>query len=228
MDLSRLHELIVAAAQPGGGGGQGRTGGGEEELPLWLDILHISWRTVFLFTLVLVAIRVMGKRSVANLAPFDLAVIIIMGSVAAIPMEEHTRLIHGIVPIILMAGMQYLLAWVNLRYRPVERVTQGVSTILVKDGQILNKNMEKERVSMADLWVELRLSGISQLSEVQQATLEPNGVVSVVKTKAASPLTPEDTYALTMKRMDVLVAQNRQRLQAQFEWIMARRKRNRI
>jgi uncharacterized membrane protein YcaP (DUF421 family) len=88
--------------------------------------------------------------------------------------------------------------------------------------------MEKERVSMADLWVELRLSGISQLSEVQQATLEPNGVVSVVKTKAASPLTPEDTYALTMKRMDVLVAQNRQRLQAQFEWIMARRKRNRI
>jgi len=210
------------------GGGMGGMGGEQDTIPLWLDILRIMGRTVFLFFLTLFAIRLMGKRSISNLAPFDLAVIIIMGSVAAIPMEEHTRLVHGIVPILMLAVLQWGMAWVAMRWRPFERVTQGVSRILVRDGKVLHKNLNAERVSMADLWVELRLCGVDDISQVKQATLEPNGVVSVIKTEETSPLTPKDTYALTQKRIDVIAAENSARLRLQLGDILARRRRTRV
>lgn len=210
------------------GGGIGGMGGEQDTIPLWLDVIRIMGRTAFLFFLTLFAIRIMGKRSISNLAPFDLAVIIIIGSVAAIPMEEHTRLVHGIVPILMLAMLQWGMAWVSMRCRPIERVTQGVSRVLVKDGKIMHKNMNAERVSMADLWAELRLAGIDDISQVKQAMLEPNGIVSVIKTEESSPLTPKDTYALTQKRIDVIAAENSQRLRLQFGDILERRGKTRI
>jgi len=210
------------------GGGMGGMGGEQDTIPLWLDIIRIIGRTVFLFFLTLFAIRIMGKRSVANLAPFDLAVIIIIGSVAAIPMEEHTRLVHGIVPILMLAILQWVMAWISMRWRPFERITQGVSRILVKDGKILHKNMRAERVSMADLWIELRVAGIDDISEVKQATLEPDGLVSVIKTEESSPLTPKDTYALTQKRIDTIAAENAQRLRLYLSDVLERRKKTRV
>jgi uncharacterized membrane protein YcaP (DUF421 family) len=203
-------------------------GGHQDTIPLWLDVIRIIGRTVFLFFLTLLAIRIMGKRSVSNLAPFDLAVIIIIGSVAAIPMEEHTRLVHGIVPILMLAILQWVMAWISMRWRPFERITQGVSRVLVKDGKILHKNLRAERVSMADLWIELRIAGIDDISEVKQATLEPDGLVSVIKTEESSPLTPKDTYALTQKRIDTIAAENSQRLRLYLGDLLERRRRTRL
>ncbi|MDP2859948.1 MAG: DUF421 domain-containing protein [Bacillota bacterium] len=210
------------------GGGIGGMGGQQDTIPLWLDVIRIIGRTVFLFFLTLLAIRIMGKRSIANLAPFDLVVIIIIGSVAAIPIQEHTRLVHGIVPILMLAGLQWIMAWVSMRWRVVERITQGVSRILVKDGKILHANMRAERVSMADLWIELRVAGVDDISEVKQATLEPDGLVSVIKTEESSPLTPKDTYALTQKRIDTIAAENAQRLRLYLGDVLERRKRTRV
>jgi len=186
-------------------------------------VLNLVFRTIVLGLLVLTVLRLVGKRSIANMAPFDFAIIIIMGSVAAIPIEEQTGLIHGIVPIIVLAIMQWALEAGSARSRRVERIVQGTSTILIQDGRILHQNLKKENVSIADLWLELRESGIDNIGDVQQLTLEPDGKVSVIKTKAASPVTPKDIYKLSVLNTYSLtersMLQNRERIQD----ILARR-----
>jgi len=96
------------------------------------DILNITGRSLVMFFLTLAAVRLMGKRSIAELAPFDLAVVIIMGSVAALPLEEESiHLLHGIVPIVVMALLQVLLSVISMHWRGFEKVTQGTSRPIV-------------------------------------------------------------------------------------------------
>jgi uncharacterized membrane protein YcaP (DUF421 family) len=142
------------------------------------DIVSISWRSLLMFGLTLVAVRIMGKRSVAELAPFDLVVVIIMGSVAALPLEEEQiHPLHGVIPIVVMAFLQYILSVINLHWRGFEKVTQGMSTPIVLNGQILRDNLKKERVSDADLHIVLRQQGADRIEDIALAVLEPTGQV---------------------------------------------------
>lgn len=105
----------------------------------------VALRSVAMFFLTLVAMRVMGKRSIAQLAPFDLTVIIIIGSAAALPLEEESiSLWNGIVPILVMSFLQYFLSVINLHWRGAEKVTQGMSTPLVINGQIIHDNRKRK------------------------------------------------------------------------------------
>ena len=181
------------------------------------DIMSISWRSVLMFFLTLVAVRVMGKRSVGQLAPFDLVVIIIMGSVAALPLEEEQiHPLHGVIPILIMSFLQYVLSIVNLHWRGAEKVTQGMSTPLVVNGQILHDNLRRERVSDADLHIVLRQQGAERIEDIALAVLEPTGEVSVIKKKEAQPVTPKDMDLMTLSRMDTLRGQALERLRARY------------
>jgi len=170
-----------------------------------------------MFFLVLVAVRIMGKRSVGQLAPFDLTVIIIMGSVAALPLEEEQiSPIHGIVPIFVMSFLQYVLSVVNMHWRGAEKITQGMSTPLVLNGQILYDNLNRERVSLSDLHIVLRQQGADRIEDIALASLEPTGEVSVIKKKEAQPVTPKDMDLMTLSRMDALRAQAMERLMERY------------
>ena len=181
------------------------------------DIMAISWRSVLMFFLTLVAVRVMGKRSVGQLAPFDLVVIIIMGSVAALPLEEEQiHPLHGVIPILIMSFLQYILSVVNMHWRGAEKVTQGMSTPLVVNGQILYDNLRRERVSDADLHIVLRQQGAERIEDIALAVLEPTGEVSVIKKKEAQPVTPRDMDLMTLSRMDSLRGQSLERLRTRY------------
>lgn len=181
------------------------------------DILNISWRSILMFFLALVAVRVMGKRSVAELAPFDLVVIIIMGSVAALPLEEEQiHPLHGVIPIVVMSLLQYVLSVINMHWRGFEKISQGVSTPLVMNGQILRDNLRKERVSDADLHIVLRQRGASRIEDVALAVLEPTGDVSVILKKEAQPVTPKDMDLMTLSRLDTIRIQSQERLRERY------------
>lgn len=118
----------------------------------------------------------MGKRCVAELAPFDLSVIIIMGSTAALPLEDmEIHILHGIIPILPLAGMEYLLSVISIHWRGFEKVTQGVSTPVVINGRMLKDNVNKERVSDAGIHVMLRQAGADRMENAALAALEPAG-----------------------------------------------------
>jgi uncharacterized membrane protein YcaP (DUF421 family) len=170
-----------------------------------------------MFGLTLVAVRIMGKRSVAELAPFDLVVVIIMGSVAALPLEEEQiHPLHGVIPIVVMAFLQYILSVINLHWRGFEKVTQGMSTPIVLNGQILRDNLKKERVSDADLHIVLRQQGADRIEDIALAVLEPTGQVSVILKPEARPVTTKDMDLMTLSRLDTIRAQTQERLKERY------------
>lgn len=182
----------------------------------------ITGRTLVMFFLTLVAVRVMGKRSIAQLAPFDLVVMVIIGSVAALPLEEEQiHPVHGIVPILILSFLQFLLAIVNMRWRGFEKITQGMSTPIVIDGKVVKKNLEKERVSDADLHIVLRQQGVEKLSDISLAVLEPTGQVSVILKKDAQPVTSKDVDQAAISNTDAMVKMLRKRSQERYNDLAA-------
>lgn len=190
-------------------------------LELWPEIVIMTWRSVVMFFLTLAAVRIMGKRSIAQLAPFDLVVIIIIGSAAALPLEEQEiHPIHGIVPVIVLSMLQYLLAVINMHFRTVEKVTQGMSTPIVVNGQVQKENLKKEKVSDADLHVLLRQAGADKVGDIALAVLEPTGQVSIIKKREAQPLTLKDVELSTIRRIDALQGEVRSRRKTRYRAVL--------
>ena len=104
-----------------------------------------TYKTLILFSVSLLLVRVMGKRTIAQLSPFDLIVIIIMGSAIAIPLEDDKiKLSYGIAPVIILSILNYILAILITKSRKIEDFFQGKSTVLVKNGEVMMKNLKKK------------------------------------------------------------------------------------
>lgn len=150
-------------------------------------------RTVLTFVFVMIVVRWTGKRSISNLAPFDLAMVIMIGEVAAIPIGElDVDFLHGLIPVALIGGLHVALTTINLHWKGFERWSEGSPTLLVKDGRVLRRNLLKERVSMADLMTALRHKEVEDVSEVKEAWIEQAGGISVILKREAGPATPRD------------------------------------
>lgn len=173
-------------------------------------------RTTLLFLLVLLVMRWTGKRTVTALAPFDLALVIMVGEVAAIPISDiEVDLLHGLLPVVLLGGFHVLLTRANLRSKSLEHLTEGKGTLLVRDGQVLRRNMERERVSMQDLQAALRLKSVTDLAQVQEAWMEHTGGVSVILKPGARPLTPEELAPAATDDLDALIEAHLARLRVE-------------
>jgi uncharacterized membrane protein YcaP (DUF421 family) len=157
------------------------------------DLFLHTYKSIILFTVSLVLVRLMGKRTVAQLSPFDLIFIIIMGSAIAIPLEDHDiKITHGIFPVLITSLLNYMLAILITKNRKVENFLQGTSRVLVRNGEVIIGNIKKERVTMADLLILLREKGVTNINEVEEAAMEPNGKLSVIKKKYMQTVTPRD------------------------------------
>lgn len=153
------------------------------------ELWHLSYRTVILYVVVLALVRLMGKRSLANMAPFDLVVILMIGEAAAIPIQEHNiPLIHGVLPVLLLALLEFIVTWANVYSKWFEKLTQGQPRIMVKHGRLKFDNMKLEHVTEADLHSLLRDRGIDDVKAVREAWLEPNGTLSVIQNANEQPM----------------------------------------
>lgn len=154
------------------------------------ELLTQLWHTAVLYVLAFVIFRLMGKRSISHLAPFDIAVVIIIGEAVAIGIEDANKsIVHSIVPIVALGFLQWLLTWVNIKIRPVEQVTQGVASVIVKDGQVNQRNLARQHMSQTDLTIALREQGMDRIEDVKLARLEPTGHVSVLPMPPVKPVT---------------------------------------
>ena len=159
------------------------------DLP-WHDLLSELWRTGLLYVLAFGVFRLMGKRSVSHMAPFDIAVVIIIGEAVAIGIEETSKSIFlPVVSIITLGALQFFLTWLNIKWRTLEQVSQGVATVLVEKGKIRHKNLQREHLSQSDLMISMREQGIQNIKDVDIARLEPTGKVSVLPQKTVQPVT---------------------------------------
>ncbi len=157
-----------------------------------MEVLVLVGRTAILWFTALVVFRFMGKRTLGKMGPFDFAVAIMIGEAVAIGMENtHEPLMNAVAITAALGVLQWLLTWLNLRFRWLERLTQGKATTIISNGRINESAMQKERMSQADLLTELRQNQV-KLQDVQEARLEPTGKVSVAKKSSRSDLSKKN------------------------------------
>lgn len=153
------------------------------------DLLIISFRTVFLYILIIIILRIMGKREVGELGVLDVVVLIIFAEVAAFALDSpDKKLIQSILPMLILLAIQLLSSFISLKSKKFRDLVDGDPTMIVKDGKILEKEMRKQRYNLDDLFQQLREQQIGSVHEVSVAYLEPSGNLSVFKTDDVQPV----------------------------------------
>ena len=147
-----------------------------------MDLLIITYRTILFYFIIIIAYRLMGKREVGQLGVIDLIVSILIAELVAISIENYNgSLLLAIIPIITLVTLEILLAYLSIKSRKINSILSGRSTPIILNGKLNYKEMLKQRYSLDDLLLQLRLSEIKSLSDVEYAFLESNGKLSIFK-----------------------------------------------
>ena len=150
-------------------------------------------RSIILYILVLIVMRLMGKREIGQLQPFELAIAIMIADLATIPMSDiGIPIIDGIIPILGLLVMHLLISYINLKSMKIRGLICGKPSILIYRGRIDENVMRKERLTINELQERLRANNVNSISEVEYAILETSGQISVVEKPEKRNLKPED------------------------------------
>ena len=150
-------------------------------------------RAIIVYILVLIVMRLMGKREIGQLQPFELVISIMIADLASIPMTDPgVPIFNGLVPILGLLAMHLLITVLNIKSVNLRKVTCGKPTILIYRGKIDEKALKKERFTVSELQERLRGKDVFNLGDVEFAILETNGEVSVITKPNKRNLTPED------------------------------------
>ena len=137
-------------------------------------------RTIILYAVVVIAMRIMGKRQIGELQPSEFVVAIMISELAAIPMQATgIPLVNGIVPIVTLMAAEVGVSYVSLKNKKARDIISGKPSILIRNGQIDIAEMKRLRFNIDDLIEELRISNFPNISDVELAILETNGKLSV-------------------------------------------------
>lgn len=169
----------------------------------WGEALQLSLNTFVVYILALLGFRMMGKRSVGKLSAFDVLVIIMIGEAGAIAMEEPSKnLLASVIPLMLLVIFQILLSIIATRNQTAERLSEGDSSRLVRDGQMDEGAMKRERITEADIRVALRENDVEKLSDVKELRIEPSGKFSVSLKASAKPVTARQLEEILTRVLD--------------------------
>ncbi len=156
-------------------------------------MLITFFRSVILYILVLIVMRIMGKREIGQLQPFELAISIMIADLASIPMTEvGVPLSNGIIPILGLLVMHLIISLINLRSTKAREILCGKPRLLITRGKIDEKALKKERFTINELEERLRSKDVYNLGDVEYAILETSGEVTVIQKPEKRTTTPED------------------------------------
>ena len=164
-------------------------------MPIDFHFEDILIRTLLAFCLLLLSARLLGKQMIAQMSYFDFVTNITLGSLTgAIILDHNITLDDLLLAITTFTMISFLTSFGALKNQRWRRLTAGLSVELIRDGQILEKEMERVRVRMDSLAQQLRIKNVFDIATVKQAFLEPNGELSVLLKAEARPLTFGDVY----------------------------------
>jgi uncharacterized membrane protein YcaP (DUF421 family) len=156
-------------------------------------LLIIFVRTLILYTIIILVLRLMGKRQIGQLQPSELVVALIIADLAAVPMANvGIPLINGIIPIITLFIMEELLSYMSLKSERARGFISGKPSVIIERGMIVEKELKRLRYNLNDLLEQLRLKNFSNLEDVSYAILETSGQLSVIPKEDKNPVTLKD------------------------------------
>jgi uncharacterized membrane protein YcaP (DUF421 family) len=139
-------------------------------------------RTVFVFVLILVVTRAVGRRELSSMEPFDLILLVVMGDLVQQGVTQSDYSLTGTTMVIsTLAILVVFTAWLSYRFKRLRPVLEGVPTLLIANGEIITRNLKRERMTLEEVEAEARQNSIGSLGEVQYAVLESNGTISFIK-----------------------------------------------
>ncbi len=151
-------------------------------------LLQIVLRTGLIYLLVLIGVRLSGKREVGQMTPFDLTLLLLLSnSVQNAMTGPDTSLAGGAVAAATLLIVNYLVAAVAGRNRRMRKLIEGEPSLLIHDGKVIPSHMARERVSMDELHRALREHGINSCDQVALAVLEVDGSISCLKYDEITP-----------------------------------------
>ncbi len=151
-------------------------------------------RTIFLYALVILVIRLMGKRQIGELQPYEFVITIMISDLAALPMQDtRLPLILGVIPIITLLFIKTILSIIQLKSQKARQILEGEPSILISRGKINFESLKRQQINLDELMEEIRLAGYFDLSEIEYGILENNGQMSFLTSdnnNSTKPLLP--------------------------------------
>ncbi len=156
-------------------------------------MLITFFRSIILYIIVLIVMRLMGKREIGQLQPFELAISIMIADLASIPMTEiGIPIFNGIIPILGLLVMHLIISVINLKSLKAREIICGKPSILIYRGKIDEKVLKKERFTINELEERLRGNNVVNLGDIEYAILETSGQVTVIQKPEKRNTIPED------------------------------------
>ena len=144
--------------------------------------MDLVLRAAFVFAFLLVLTRVIGKRELSSMQPFDLILLIVLGDAVQQGLTQDDYSLTGAVLVVgTIALLQVFISWVSYRFPRTRPVLDGEPVIVLQDGKPIERNLKRERLTPEDLAEEARKQSIGHLDEVRFAVLETNGQISFIK-----------------------------------------------
>lgn len=155
--------------------------------------LMIIWKTAVLYIIVVISMRLMGKRQIGELQPFEFAVALMISELAAFPLTDNNKsILDGLIPIAILVGCQFLLSVWSVKSVKARELICGRPRIVILNGNLQEKNLRKELYTINDLLEQMRIANIQNVSDIEHGILETNGQLSLVLKSQKRPVTPAD------------------------------------
>lgn len=185
-------------------------------------------RTVILYLVLIVVLRLMGKRQVGQMEPSELVVAMLIADLASVPMQDGgLPLFSGVIPILTVLGMELVLSAVSLRSIKLRKLLCGKPVILIENGNLLQENLRRTRVTLDELTSYLREKDVLDIRTVQYAILETTGNLSVFPYPKDRPATAKEagiqaqkqSLPITVISDGTLLPENLQKAKKDTRWV---------
>jgi len=149
-------------------------------------------RTIILYVIIIVGMRMMGKRQIGELEPSELVLALVIADLAAVPMQDFgIPILFGIIPILTLLCITMIISVLNMKSIRFRALMCGCPSVVIRNGKINQKEMRRNRFTIDELMEELRMQSVTDLSLVKYAILETTGTLSVLLYANQQPVTAE-------------------------------------
>ena len=148
-------------------------------------------RTLITYIVLIFAIRIMGKRQVGQLEVSELVTTFLLSELASFPItDDGIPLLFSIIPILTLVALEVIGAYAVTKSNKLKKIFIGHPTMIICKGKLDTKELERNRITVEELFSQLRMKSIVSLDEVEYAILEQNGQLSVITKSKVQPLSP--------------------------------------
>ena len=156
-------------------------------------MLVLVIRTLIIYALIIISIRIMGKRQIGEMQPSELVVAIMISDLASVPMQSiDLPLVSGIIPVFTLIVAEIIMSFLSLKSRLIRKIISGEPNVIISNGHVNEKELEKLRFNLNDLLEQMRISGNFDIADIEMAILETNGQLSIVPKTEARGVTIRD------------------------------------